>query len=155
MEAYFLDWLNLLGRWIHLITGIAWIGSSFYFIWLDNHLETPSSQVDVEKGVGGELWSVHGGGFYHAQKYRVAPAELPATLHWFKWEAYWTWISGMFLLALIYWYGADIYLIDRSVADLTAPVAGRTRRAGHCRQLDRLRFPLSFAIGPARRRACR
>lgn len=123
MEAYFLDWLNLLGRWIHLVTGIAWIGSSFYFIWLDNHLEAPVSPADLEKGVGGEVWSVHGGGFYHAQKYRVAPAELPATLHWFKWEAYWTWISGMFLLALIYWYGADIYLIDRSVADLGVPLA--------------------------------
>ncbi|MCI0516881.1 MAG: urate hydroxylase PuuD, partial [Woeseiaceae bacterium] len=123
MEAYFLDWLNLLGRWIHLITGIAWIGSSFYFIWLDDHLEAPASAADSAKGVGGELWSVHGGGFYHAQKYRVAPAELPPTLHWFKWEAYWTWISGMFLLVLIYWYGADIYLIDRSVADLSTPVA--------------------------------
>ncbi len=123
MEAYFLDWLNLLGRWTHMVTGIAWIGSSFYFIWLDNHLETPASSATVEKGVGGEVWSVHGGGFYHAQKYRVAPAELPATLHWFKWEAYWTWISGMFLLALIYWYSADIYLIDRSVADLSVPLA--------------------------------
>ncbi len=123
MEAYFLDWLNLLGRWVHLVTGIAWIGSSFYFIWLDNHLEAPASAGDVERGVGGEAWSVHGGGFYHAQKYRVAPAELPGTLHWFKWEAYWTWISGMFLLALIYWYGADIYLIDRSVAELSVPLA--------------------------------
>ncbi len=123
MEAYFVDWLNLLSRWIHMITGIAWIGSSFYFIWLDNHLVAPVAAADSDKGVGGELWSVHGGGFYHAQKYRVAPAELPAMLHWFKWEAYSTWISGMFLLALIYWYSADIYLIDRSVADLSAPVA--------------------------------
>ena len=123
MEAYFVDWLNLLGRWIHMITGIAWIGSSFYFIWLDNHLVAPVAAADTDKGVGGELWSVHGGGFYHAQKYRVAPAELPATLHWFKWEAYSTWISGMFLLALIYWYSADIYLIDRSVADLSVPLA--------------------------------
>jgi uncharacterized membrane protein len=124
MEAYFLDWLNLLVRWLHLITGIAWIGSSFYFIWLDNHLELPESPSDDEKGVGGELWSVHGGGFYHAQKYRVAPAVLPRTLHWFKWEAYWTWLSGMFLLALIYWYSADIYLIDRQVANLSVTVAG-------------------------------
>ena len=119
MEAYVLDWLNILGRWVHFVTGIAWIGSSFYFIWLDNHLEAPQGAADDEKGVAGDLWSVHGGGFYHAQKYRVAPAELPATLHWFKWEAYTTWISGMFLLMLVYWYGAEVYLIDRSVADLS------------------------------------
>jgi uncharacterized membrane protein len=123
MEAYIIDWLNLLGRWVHFITGIAWIGSSFYFIWLDNHLEAPADSADDEKGVGGELWSVHGGGFYHAQKYRVAPMRLPETLHWFKWEAYTTWISGMFLLALVYWYGADIYLIDPAVADLSQPAA--------------------------------
>ena len=123
MEAYFIDWLNLLGRWVHLVTGIAWIGSSFYFIWLDNHLEAPKDPADDAKGVGGELWSVHGGGFYHAQKYRVAPATLPATLHWFKWEAYSTWISGMFLLALIYWYGASIYLVDPAVMALTPAAA--------------------------------
>jgi len=121
MDAYLVDWLNLLGRWVHFIVGIAWIGSSFYFIWLDNHLEPPQAAADDEKGIGGELWSVHGGGFYHAQKYRVAPARLPETLHWFKWEAYTTWISGMFLLVLVYWYGAGVYLVDRSVADL-APV---------------------------------
>lgn len=119
MEAYVVDWLNLLGRWVHLITGVAWIGSSFYFIWLDNHLVPPVASDDDAKGVGGELWSVHGGGFYHAQKYRVAPAQIPPTLHWFKWEAYSTWFSGMFLLALIYWYGASIYLIDPTVADLS------------------------------------
>ena len=118
MEAYVVEWLNILGRWVHFITGIAWIGSSFYFIWLDNHLETPKVPTDAEKGVGGELWSVHGGGFYHAQKYRVAPKVLPEALHWFKWEAYTTWISGMFLLALVYWYGAEVYLIDPAVADL-------------------------------------
>ncbi len=123
MEAYLVDWLNLLGRWLHFITGIAWIGSSFYFVWLDNHLEAPQDDADIEKGVGGEIWSVHGGGFYHAQKYRVAPPLLPSTLHWFKWEAYTTWISGMFLLALVYWYGAEVYLIDQSVAQLTPGVA--------------------------------
>ena len=123
MEAYIVDWLNILGRWVHFITGIAWIGSSFYFIWLDNHLEAPKEAADDEKDVGGELWSVHGGGFYHAQKYRVAPRTLPETLHWFKWEAYTTWITGMFLLILVYWYGAEIYLVDRSVADLTATAA--------------------------------
>ena len=123
MEAYIVDWLNLLARWVHFITGIAWIGSSFYFIWLDNHLEAPKGAADDEKGVGGEIWSVHGGGFYHAQKYRVAPRSLPDTLHWFKWEAYTTWITGMFLLILVYWYGAEVYLVDRSVAELSVPLA--------------------------------
>ncbi|MDJ0750465.1 MAG: urate hydroxylase PuuD [Woeseiaceae bacterium] len=123
MEAYIADWLNLLVRWLHVIAGIAWIGSSFYFIWLDNHLEAPREPADDEKGVGGEVWSVHGGGFYHAQKYKVAPARLPDRLHWFKWEAYTTWLSGIFLTALIYWYGAEVYLIDPSVADLSVPVA--------------------------------
>ena len=123
MEAYIVDWLNILGRWVHFITGIAWIGSSFYFVWLDNHLQAPKDSGDEQKGVGGEIWSVHGGGFYHAQKYVVAPKVLPETLHWFKWEAYTTWMSGMFLLALVYWYGAEVYLIDRSVADLSPVMA--------------------------------
>lgn len=119
MEAYIVDWLNLLVRWVHVITGIAWIGASFYFVWLDNHLELPKEPRDDAKGVGGELWSVHGGGFYHAQKYRVAPASIPETLHWFKWEAYTTWMSGMAMLALVYWYGAEVYLINPAVADLS------------------------------------
>lgn len=123
MEAYIVDWLNLLARWLHFITGIAWIGSSFYFIWLDDHLEAPKLEADAEKGVGGEVWSVHGGGFYHAQKYKVAPHVLPQTLHWFKWEAYTTWLSGMFLLLLVYWYGAGVYLIDPAVAELSVPYA--------------------------------
>ncbi len=123
MQAYVVEWLNLLARWAHFVFGIAWIGSSFYFIWLDDHLRPPAQAADDEKGVGGELWSVHGGGFYHAQKYRVAPPALPETLHWFKWEAYSTWLSGMFLLAVIYWYGAEIYLVDPAVAELSPPVA--------------------------------
>lgn len=123
MEAYIADWLNLLVRWLHVITGVAWIGSSFYFIWLDDHLEPPADPADDAKGVGGEVWSVHGGGFYHAQKYRTAPPQLPERLHWFKWEAYSTWLSGIFLTALLYWYGAEVYLIDRTVADFTAPAA--------------------------------
>lgn len=123
MEAYLLDWLNILVRWLHVITGVAWIGASLYFIWLDNHLEEPREPADSEKGVGGEVWSVHGGGFYHAQKYKVAPAVLPDTLHWFKWEAYSTWLSGIFLLGLVYFLGAEIYLIDRSVADLSVVMA--------------------------------
>lgn len=123
MESYIIEWLSLLGRWAHMIFGVAWIGASFYFIWLDNHLQKPASPGDAEQGVSGELWAVHGGGFYHSQKYQVAPPELPPTLHWFKWEAYTTWLSGMFLMVLLYWYQAEIYLIDPSVADLSKPVA--------------------------------
>lgn len=118
MEAYLIEWLGLLGRWLHFVAGIAWVGASFYFVWLDNHLQTPKSGADRDKGVAGEVWSVHGGGFYHAQKYALTPPQLPETLHWFKWEAYTTWLSGMFLMALIYWYGAGVYLIDPRVADL-------------------------------------
>jgi uncharacterized membrane protein len=123
MDAFLLDWLSLLLRWLHFITGVAWIGSSLYFIWLDNHLEEPREPADTARGVGGEVWSVHGGGFYHAQKYKLAPEVLPANLHWFKWEAYSTWLSGIFLLGLVYFLGADIYLIDRAVADLSATTA--------------------------------
>ncbi|HET6630407.1 MAG TPA: urate hydroxylase PuuD [Woeseiaceae bacterium] len=123
MEAYIVEWLNLLARWAHFVVGIAWIGSSFYFIWLDNHLQAPEAAADTDKGVGGELWSVHGGGFYRAHKYKVAPPALPETLHWFKWEAYTTWLTGMFLLALVYWYGAAIYLVDPAVAELSQPAA--------------------------------
>lgn len=123
MTAYLLDWVNLLGRWVHMITGIAWVGASFYFIWLDNSLESPKSEHDKDKGVAGEIWSVHGGGMYHAQKYRLAPEKMPEHLHWFKWEAYTTWISGMFMMALMYWFGAEIYTIDPGVAAISKPVA--------------------------------
>ncbi len=123
MEAYFVEWLNLLVRWLHFITGVAWIGASFYFIWLDNHLEAPRDPDDKAKGVDGEVWSVHGGGLYHAQKYETSPKVLPETLHWFKWEAYSTWLSGMFLLILLYWYGAEVYLIDPTVAALSPMIA--------------------------------
>jgi uncharacterized membrane protein len=115
---YASDWLNLLIRWVHLITGIAWIGSSFYFVWLDNTLLPPKRKQDADEGVGGELWAVHGGGFYHVQKFRVAPEALPAPLHWFKWEAYSTWLSGFALLAVMYYANARTYLIDPQVADL-------------------------------------
>lgn len=114
--AYLADWGNLLIRWLHLITGIAWIGTSFYFIGLDNQLDPPR---DGNPRVKGEQWSVHGGGFYHKQKYLVAPERLPEKLHWFKWEAYWTWISGFSLFVLIYWGQASTYLIDPAVADLS------------------------------------
>ncbi|MSQ73533.1 MAG: hypothetical protein EXR27_19980 [Betaproteobacteria bacterium] len=120
MEAYVVDWLNLLMRWLHVITGIAWIGSSFYFVWLDNHLEPYRGD---NPRVFGEIWSVHGGGFYHNQKYMLGPEKLPATLHWFKWEAYSTWLSGMGMLAIVYWWGAGTFLIDRTIADLSVPAA--------------------------------
>ena len=123
MEAYFVEWLNLLARWLHFITGVAWIGASFYFIWLDNHLQAPRDASDEDKGVGGEVWSVHGGGLYHAQKYKTPPSVMPESLHWFKWEAYSTWLSGMFLLILLYWYGAEVYLIDPTVAALSPTTA--------------------------------
>jgi uncharacterized membrane protein len=123
IEGYALEWLNLLGRAIHVVTGIAWIGASFYFVWLDDHLESPADAAARQRGVGGELWAVHGGGFYHAQKYLGAPPALPATLHWFKWEAYSTLLSGLVLLALVYYLQAEVYLVDRSVAELSAPVA--------------------------------
>jgi uncharacterized membrane protein len=119
MTAYWFDWINLLLRWAHAIVGIAWIGASFYFIWLDNHLHEVAKQSDRDEGVGGELWAVHGGGFYHAQKYRVAPPELPKTLHWFKWEAYWTFITGFSLLVLVIYSNAELYLIDPAVMALT------------------------------------
>ena len=118
MEAYALEWLNLLLRWLHLVVGIAWIGASFYFIWLDNHLEAPPRAEDVARGVGGELWAVHGGGFYRAEKFAARPPAMPDRLHWFKWEAYWTWISGFALLVLVYYVGAELTLIDRSIADI-------------------------------------
>ncbi len=116
MEIDIAAWANLGLRWLHLITGIAWIGASFYFVWLDNHLRPSKTPED---GIAGDLWAVHGGGFYHNQKYMVAPSAMPDDLHWFKWEAYFTWISGFLLLVLIYYYGADVYLIDRSKADFS------------------------------------
>ena len=123
MSAYLIDWLSLCIRWLHFIVGIAWIGSSFYFIWLDNHLTPPEDPEASRKGVGGELWSVHGGGFYHAQKYRTAPEKLPKTLHWFYWEAYSTFLSGFALLTLLYFGQAEIYLIDPAVMPLSKPAA--------------------------------
>ncbi|RLT92063.1 urate hydroxylase PuuD [Ketobacter sp.] len=111
MTAYIIDWLNLVLRWVHLITGIAWIGASFYFVWLDNSLEEPSDD-NKQKGFGGQLSSIHAGGFYEVAKYKLAPPFMPAHLHWFKWEAYSTWISGFLLLSLMFYVGAESYLID-------------------------------------------
>ena len=115
-EAYAGEWAQFLVRWVHLITGIAWIGASFYFVWLDNSLLPPRREEDAAQGIGGEVWAVHGGGFYRAQKFRVAPATLPEPLHWFKWEAYSTWLSGFALFVLMYWLHADRYLLDPGVA---------------------------------------
>ncbi|MFT6249699.1 MAG: putative membrane protein [Cognaticolwellia sp.] len=118
MDPYITDWLNLAIRFAHVITGIAWIGASFYFVWLDNHLETPP-QEKADKGISGDLWAIHGGGFYEVAKYRLAPPKIPTVLHWFKWEAYTTWITGFFLLSLMFYVGAETYLIDKNVAELT------------------------------------
>ena len=115
--AHLEQWLSLALRWMHVITGVAWIGTSFYFNWLNARI---APAPDLPPGVGGELWSVHGGGFYRVLKYTVAPERLPATLHWFKWEAYATWLSGISLLVLLYYVGAREYLLDRSVSPIGA-----------------------------------
>jgi len=116
MAADILPWLELALRWLHVVTAIAWIGASFYFVWLDGHIVPPT---DGKPLVAGELWAVHGGGFYHNQKYMVAPAQLPPHLHWFKYEAYFTWISGFLLLAVVYYAGANVFLIDKARLALT------------------------------------
>jgi uncharacterized membrane protein len=118
IDSYWDDWLELGFRWLHVVAGIVWIGTSFYFVALDNHLGRPRV---AEPDVAGESWEIHGGGFYRISKYRVAPDELPEPLHWFKWEAYATWLSGFGLLVVLYYANADTYLIDKSVADI--PVA--------------------------------
>lgn len=110
-----MQWIELAARWLHVIAGAAWIGTSFYFNWLNHSLEPPG---EARAGVAGELWSVHGGGFYQVEKYAVAPERLPSRLHWFKWEAYFTWISGVALLALIYYLGSGAYLRDPAVSSL-------------------------------------
>lgn len=115
MEGYIGDWLNLLFRWLHLITGSAWIGTSFYFNWLNQNIRPPE-QEDAE--VSGELFAVHGGHFYHVRKIAGAPATLPKTLHWFKYEAYFTWITGFCLLSVVYYFNAKLYLIDPSIMPL-------------------------------------
>jgi uncharacterized membrane protein len=123
MEAYIFDWLNILLRWLHVITAIAWIGASFYFVWLDNSLVGPTDPALLEKGVGGELWAVHGGGFYNPQKYLLAPSTLPQHLHWFYWEAYSTWLSGFALFSVLYLFNANTFLVDRHVMAMPATAA--------------------------------
>ena len=117
MESYLLDWANLLLRWVHLITAIAWIGSSFYFVFLDSSLTPPVDEDLKKQGVSGELWAVHGGGFYHPVKFAVSPPKLPGHLHWFYWESYSTWLSGFALFTVSYLWSASTYLIDKSKMD--------------------------------------
>ena len=123
MEAYLLDWANLLLRWAHVIVAIAWIGSSFYFVFLDNSLTKPEAPDLKAKGVDGELWAVHGGGFYNPQKYMVAPPQLPKNLHWFYWESYSTWLTGFALFTVMYLYQASTFLIDKNLHDWTPTAA--------------------------------
>jgi uncharacterized membrane protein len=124
METYLLEWANLLLRWVHVITAIAWIGSSFYFVFLDNNLQKPNSPDLLEKGVGGAMWAVHGGGFYNPQKYMVAPKVIHTKLHWFYWESYATWLTGFALFTVLYLYNAATFLIDKSRMDWSPVVAG-------------------------------
>ena len=120
MQAYALDWLNLLVRWLHFTAGVAWIGTSLYYIALDYHLLKPKNN---DEELAGELWEIHGGGFYRVEKYKLAPQDLPSPLHWFKWEAYTTWLSGFALLVVLYYANASTYLVDKSVADISPGAA--------------------------------
>jgi uncharacterized membrane protein/plastocyanin len=119
MGALVSEWLHLIVRWMHILAGIMWIGTSIFFNWLDSHLAKPETP---KKGVEGELWMVHSGGFYQVEKKLVAPSEMPKTLHWFKWEAYFTWLTGMVLLGVVYYAGGGALLLDASVSPITAPV---------------------------------
>ncbi|MGR3896499.1 urate hydroxylase PuuD [Pseudomonas sp. 1176_21] len=107
MEAHLLEWLNLSVRWVHMITGVAWIGASFYFVWLENNL----NRANPRDGLSGDLWAIHGGGIYHLEKYKLAPPKMPENLHWFKWEAYFTWMSGIALLCLVFYWNPSVYLL--------------------------------------------
>ena len=132
MEAYLVDWLNLFFRWFHVIAGVAWIGASFYFVWLDLNLKTPP-QWKKDKGIKGDLWAIHGGGIYEVAKYELEPQSMPEKLHWFKWEAYTTWLTGFALLCIMYYWGADQYLIDPTKMLLT--------------QFEAIAISLGFLVG--------
>lgn len=123
MDSYYLDWANLLLRWVHVITAIAWVGSSFYFVFLDSSLTPPTDDALKRQGVNGELWAVHGGGFYHPVKFNVAPPKLPHHLHWFYWESYSTWLTGFSLFTVSYLWNASTYLIDKTRMDWEASSA--------------------------------
>src|SRR5215475_421307 len=149
MAPVLADWISLFLRWAHVMLGIAWIGTSFFFVWLDMSLR---ANPKAPPGVGGESWMVHGGGFYHAQKYLVAPEALPQELHWFKYEAYFTWVSGFLLLAVVYYFDADAFLIDPQVLPLTpfqAIVISVASLAGGWLLYDALcKSPLGRHTGP-------
>ena len=145
MESVLTEWLSLVVRWLHVVAGIAWIGSSFYFIHLDLSLKP---RTGLPQGVQGDAWQVHGGGFYHMVKYLVAPARMPDELTWFKWEAYTTWLSGFALLVIVYYLGAELYLIDKSVLD-----AHGADRRGHRLRQPRARLARSTRRCAARRSA--
>jgi uncharacterized membrane protein len=123
MDAYLLDWANLLLRWTHVVTAIAWIGASLHFVLLDNSLYKPEDPELLKKGVDGEAWAVHGGGFYHSNKYLVAPPGLPEKLHWSYWESYATWLSGFALLTVMYFFNASSFLVDKQVFDWSGGAA--------------------------------
>ncbi|HYF17597.1 MAG TPA: urate hydroxylase PuuD [Ramlibacter sp.] len=123
MDSYLLDWANLLLRWLHVITAIAWVGSSFYFVFLDSSLTPPQDEDLKRQGVSGELWAVHGGGFYRPVKFAVQPPKLPHHLHWFYWESYTTWMSGFALLTVSYLWNAGTYLVDKQLVDWSAGAA--------------------------------
>jgi uncharacterized membrane protein len=123
LDPYANDWLDAALRYLHVVAAIAWIGASFYFIGLDLHLRRPERREDADRGVGGEAWEIHGGGFYRIEKFTVAPKRLPEPLHWFKWEAYTTWLSGFGLFVVLYYLNARTYLVDRDVADLSPGAA--------------------------------
>ncbi|QJR79551.1 urate hydroxylase PuuD [Alteromonas pelagimontana] len=149
-----LDWLSLFVRWFHVVAGVAWIGASFYFIWLDNSLRSPP-EWKQKKGIKGDLWAIHGGGFYEVGKYAYGPEKMPETLHWFKWEAYSTWLSGFFLLIIVYYFGASAYLIDPRVnamdegqavtLGLVLIFGGLALYEGACRS-PLARYPKAFAV---------
>jgi uncharacterized membrane protein len=116
-ERHMLEWLNIIVRVMHITFGIAWIGASFYFVFLENALNRTEN---VRDELAGNLWAIHGGGFYYLEKYKVAPKELPKQLHWFKYEAYFTWLTGFGLLFIVYYFNAEAFLIDKAVMDLSA-----------------------------------
>src|SRR4029079_15520337 len=120
LSDYWWGWGNLLFRWLHVVAAIAWIGSSFYFIALDKHLRPPAEEHDAARGVAGEVWEIHGGGFYRIEKFKRAPHVLPEPLYWFKWEAYTTWLSGFALFVVVYFVHPQTYLVDPSVANLSS-----------------------------------
>ena len=150
-----LDWISLFVRWFHVVAGVAWIGASFYFIWLDNNLRTPPKWKQ-DKGIKGDLWAIHGGGFYEVAKYAYGPEKMPETLHWFKWEAYTTWLWGFALLIIVYYFGASAYLIDPSVNAMSPTTAislglglifgGLALYEFACRS-PLAKYPLAFGIG--------